>query len=143
MFAATAADLEDEDFVVHIASIINISLDSMHLSHKAQIISLKADKALTTIPFEYAYFANIFSLDLVAELSEHIKINVHTNELINSQQLLYGSIYSLRPVELETLKTYIETNLANGCIKPFKSSADALILFAGKLNGSFYLYINC
>lgn len=45
-------------------------------------------------------------------------------------------------MELQTLKTYIETNLANGFIKPFKSSVDALIPFIYNKDNSFWLYID-
>ena len=48
----------------------------------------------------------------------------------------------LGPVELETLKTYIETNLANGFICPSKSPAGAPILFNQKPDGSLWLCIN-
>ena len=46
------------------------------------------------------------------------------------------------PVELETLKTYIETNLANGFIKPSKSLAGTPILFDRKSDGFLRLYVN-
>ncbi len=36
-------------------------------------------------------------------------INKHAIELINGKQPPYESIYALSPVELENLKTYIET----------------------------------
>ena len=45
-------------------------------------------------------------------------------------------------MELETLKAYIETNLANGFIKPSKSLAGAPILFDRKLDGSLRLYVD-
>ena len=45
-------------------------------------------------------------------------------------------------MELKTLKTYIETNLANGFIQPLKSLADAPILFIRKSNGSLRLCID-
>ena len=45
-------------------------------------------------------------------------------------------------MELETLKTYIETNLANDLIRSFKLPASAPILFDRKLDGSFWLCIN-
>ena len=41
--------------------------------------------------------------------------------LVDSQQPPYGPIYSLGPIELEILKAYIETNLANGFMRPSKS----------------------
>ena len=63
-------------------------------------------------------------------------------ELVDSQQPPYGPIYSLRPVELETLKAYIEINLANRFIRPSKSPAGAPILFDQKSNGSFQLCVD-
>ena len=45
-------------------------------------------------------------------------------------------------MELEILKAYIETNLANGFIRPSKSPAGAPILFDRKSNGFFWLYVN-
>ena len=51
-------------------------------------------------------------------------------------------MYSLKQVELETLKAYIKTKLANDFIKPSKSSANALILFNRKSNSSFRLYVD-
>ena len=54
------------------------------------------------------------------ELQENTEVNKYTIELEEGKQPLFGLIYSLGPVELETLKTYIETNLANGFIRPTK-----------------------
>ena len=54
----------------------------------------------------------------------------------------YGPIYSLGSVELETLKTYIETNLANGFIRLSKSPADTPILFVCKPDCSLRLCVN-
>ena len=54
----------------------------------------------------------------------------------------YGPIYSLGAVELGTLKTYIETNLANVFICPSKSPAGAPILFDRKPDGSLCLCVD-
>ena len=54
----------------------------------------------------------------------------------------YGPFYSLGPVELETLKTYIETNLANGFIRSFKSPAKAPFLFDKKPDDSLRLCVD-
>ena len=83
-----------------------------------------------------------FSVDYAAELSENTKINEYAIKLEKDKQPLFGPIYSLRPIELKTLKTYIKTNLANGFIRPFKSPAEALILFKKKPDGSFHLCID-
>ena len=76
------------------------------------------------------------------ELFEHTEIYTYAIDLEEGKQPPYGPIYSLGPVELKTLKTYIETNLANGFIFPSKSPARAFILFDKKPNGSFRLYVN-
>ena len=78
---------------------------------------------------EYSDYSNIFSAKYVAELLEYTGINDHAIELEENKQPLFSPIYSLDSVELETLKTYIETNLANSFIHPFKSSAGAPIFF--------------
>ena len=48
-------------------------------------------------------------------------INDHAINLVEKKQTLYGPTYSLGPVELETLKTYVEINLASGFIRSFTS----------------------
>ena len=63
-------------------------------------------------------------------------------ELEKGKQPLYRPIYSLEPVEFETFKTYIKTNLANGFIKTSKLPASAPILFVCKPNSSFCLYVD-
>ncbi len=88
----------------------------MHPSRKAQIAHLKADEAPTEVPSKYADFADVFSPKLAAELPEHTGINDHAIELVDDWQPPYSPIYSLGPVELETLKAYIENNLASGFI---------------------------
>ena len=146
-FAAAVLDLESETFVVNIASLSsNVSASSsllklnIHLSSRPQAFGLIAEKTLTKVLTEYLDFADIFSFNLASELPKHIGINNHAIELIDGQQLPHRPIYSLEPLELETLKTYIETNLANRFIRPSKSSVGAPILFNRKLDGSLWLY---
>ena len=69
-------------------------------------------------------------------------INEYTIELKEDKQLPYGLIYSLGPIELKIVKTYIKTNLANDFIRSLKSLAGAPILFVQKPNSSFCLYVN-
>ena len=61
---------------------------------------------------------------------------------MDDPQLPYGPIYNLGPVELETLKTYIKTNLANGFIRSSKFPAGAPIFFDKKPDCSFQLCVN-
>ena len=113
---------------------------AIHPTRKAQMASLIAEKL--QIPSEYSDFSNIFLEEKASILPEAIELNLHAIKLQEGQQPLYGPIYSLGPVELETLKTYIETNLANGFIRPSKSPAGAPILFVGKPDGSLRLCVD-
>ena len=62
-FIVTALDLKNKAFIIHVAS---ISKDShINLSHKAQIASLKDDKAFFFILSKYTDFIDVFSIDLV------------------------------------------------------------------------------
>ena len=75
-------------------------------------------------------------------LPERTKLNEHAINFENNKQPPYGLIYSLGPVELETLKIYIKTHLKTGFIQPSKSLASAPILFDKKLDDSLRLYID-
>ena len=76
------------------------------------------------------------------ELPENTGINEHAIKLEEGKQAPFGPIYSLGPVELKTLKTYIKTNLANGFIQPYKSPAGTPILFDQKPDRSLRLYVD-
>ena len=91
---------------------------------------------------EYSDYSNVFSAENTAELPENTRINEHAIKLEESKQPLFGPIYSLGLVELETFKTYIKTNLANGFIWPSKSPVGALILFDRKPDGSLRLCVD-
>ncbi len=114
----------------------------MHPSKKAQIAHLKVDKTPTKVSSEYTDFADFFSPKLTVKLSEHIRINNHALELVDDWQSPYGFIYSLGPVEPETLKAYIKNNLANNFIKPTKFPTGAPIFFDKKPDGSLRLCVD-
>ena len=107
--------------------------------YRPQLANLIAKEDSTKVFVKYANFLDVFFLDLSSKLPEHTGINNYAIELINSQQLPYRSIYSLKLVELETLKAYIKTNLASKFIKSSKSYANTPIFFDWKLNRSFLL----
>ena len=139
-FATVALDEEDETFVVHMAATSVRAASNVYPSQQAQIASLEVEEI--TIPSEYANYTDVFSPDSAAELPKHIGINHHPIDLINDTQPPYDPIYNLEPGELETLKTYIETNLANGFIRPSKLPAKAPILFIRKKDGSLRLCVD-
>ena len=97
------------------------------------------DIAPIEVLIEYSNYSGIFSEKNTAELLENSKINEHAIKLEKSKQLLFRSIYSLEPMKLEILKTYIKINLLSGFIYLSKFFAVALILFDKNLNGSYHL----
>ena len=140
-FARAALDENSETFVVHVAALEALEL-AIHPSRAPMLAALQQDKAPTEIPSEYIDYADVFSPDLAMELPENTGINEHAIELVESKQPPYGPIYSLGPVELETLKAYIETLLKTRFIRPSKCLAVASILFDKKPNGSLRLCID-
>ena len=114
----------------------------VHSEKKAQVGALLFDKASTKVPAEYSDYSNVFLAKNVAELPGNTGMNEHAIELEEGKQPLFGPIYSLGPVEFETLKTYIETNLTNGFIRPSKFLVEAPILFDRKPDRSFYLCVD-
>ena len=118
-------------------NLINNKKSDVYLFCRPQIATLIANKALILIPIEYSDFTNVISPKLTSKLSEYTRINDYTIELVNEQQLLYRSIYSLELVELKILKTYIKTKLVNDFIKPSKSLVRAFIVFDKKRDTSF------
>ena len=103
-FAIAVLDENSKTFVVHVASLSSTALN-VYPSRRPQISGLIAKEAPTKVFDKYANFADVFSPDLAVKLPEHTGINDHTIELVDDQQPSYGPIYSLGPVELETLKT--------------------------------------
>ena len=136
-FAAMTFDLEHETFVVYI-----VSPSSLPLNARLQISGLIAKEAPIKVLAKYLDFIDVFSSDLVSELPKHTKINDQVIELVDSQQPFYRSIYNRERVKLETLKAYIETNLANGFIRLSKSSAGTPILFDQKSDSSLRLCVD-
>ena len=112
----------------------------MYTFYQAQVATLTSEKTRT--PAEYSDFSDVFSSDSTVELLKHTRINDHPINLLDNKQPPYGPIYSLGLVELETLKTYIEANLASSFIRPSKSPAGTPILFVRRKDGSLCLCIN-
>ena len=87
-FTAAALEPENKIFIVYVASfsfvpLPNSSLLDVHLFHRLQIASLIVKKSSTKISNKYINFADVFSLELMSELSKHTGINDHAIKLIN------------------------------------------------------------
>ena len=131
---------DNKTFVVHIAALAEPTTMPIHPFCQALVAALTSEE--TGILAEYSDFSNVFSSDSQAELPEHSGINDYPINLLDNKQLPYDLIYSLGPVELEMLKTYIKANLASGFIRPSKSPAGAPILFVRKKDGSLRLCVD-
>ena len=137
-FAKVTLDENVEDFVMHVSSLR--SRMTIHPAREAQLALLLAKQV--TVPTKYSDFADVFLEKSANVLLELTGANEHLIKLEKGKQTPYGLIHNLGPVELETLKTYIKTNLANGFIWTSKSPAGALILFVRKPNGSACLCVD-
>lgn len=69
------------------------------------------------VPEKYVKYVDVFSKKVTIKLPKYMEINDHPLDLEEGKKPPYKPRYSLRPVELKTLKTYIEDNLKNGFIK--------------------------
>ena len=137
-FAKMALDEKSETFVIHVAS-LNLT-PGIHPDRVAQITFLLAQEV--RIPDEYSDFADVFSEEKALVLPERTELNEYAIDLEDGKQPPYGPIYSLGPVKLEILKTYIKTHLKTGFIRPSKSPAGAPILFDKKSDGSLRLCVD-
>lgn len=95
-----------------------------------------------TVLAEYLEFIDIFLKESAIELFERSDIYEHSINPKLGKQPLYALIYSLELMKLETLKTYIKTNLVNNFIRLSKSPAGTPMQFVQKLNDNFRLDIN-
>ena len=74
------------------------------------------------------------------KLFENTGINKYAIKMIKEKQPFYGPIYTLNPVELETLKVYIKTHPKTGFIRLSKSFVSTPIFFDKKLDDNLCLY---
>ena len=91
-----------------------LSTMAIHLAREAQIALLVTKEV--KIPIKYLDFSDVFLKEKALILPKVTKLNQQAIKLQKCQQPPYVPIYSLGPVELETLKTYIKTNLVNDLI---------------------------
>jgi hypothetical protein len=104
-------------------------------------VASQGDVDLSTIPPEYHDFADLFSKKGADKLPPHQRYD-HTIPLQPGSTPHFGPIYKLSPVELETLRKYIDENLKKGFIKNSQSPYGAPIVFAKKKDGSLRLCVD-
>lgn len=109
---------------------------------KSRSKALLFNKAFIVVSAAYSNYSKVFSTKYIAELLKQTKINIYIIKLEKSKQSFFSTIYSLRLVKLESLKTNNKTNLANGFIQLFKSFIGAFILFDRELDENFYFCVD-
>lgn len=62
---------------------------------------------------EYTNFSDVFFKEFASILPKRLDINEYAIDLEPDKQPSYKPIYNLVLVELETLRPYVKTNLAN------------------------------
>jgi len=110
-------------------------------SAKAHSSSASTLLDLDIVPLEYRYYVDVFSKAKASELPPHRDYNLKI-DLEEGTSPPLGTLYSLSPVELSALQTFINENLNTGFICPTTSSHAALVLFVKKKDGSLRLCID-
>ena len=108
---------------------------------QVQLETLDESLEEPTIPKAYKDLTNIYSPSNANFLPPH-RDKDHAIELEPGKTLPFGPLYNLSEYQLKTLRGYVDKNLANGFIRPSKSSAGVLVLFTPKPDGTLRLYVD-
>jgi len=108
---------------------------------KARSSSASTPPDLDIVPPEYRDYADVFSKAKASELPPHRDYNLKI-DLEEGTSPPLGTLYSLSPVELSTLRTFIDENINTGFIRPASSSHAAPVLFVKKKDGSLRLCVD-
>ncbi len=90
---------------------------------------------------EYENLKEVFSKTRAQAVPEHGPQDL-TIDLVEGKEPPWGPIYSLSAKELETLRDYLDQNLARGWIRPLTSSAGAPVFLVPKKDGSLRLFVD-
>ncbi len=122
-----------------LGSLIQIPADFQVM--QVQLETLDESLEEPTILKAYRELANIFLPSNANFLPPH-RDEYHAIELKPGKTTPFDPLYNLFEYQLKTLREYIDKNLANGFIRPSKSSAGALVLFTPKPDGTLRLCVN-
>jgi Reverse transcriptase (RNA-dependent DNA polymerase). len=119
----------------------------LHLSDHVSARSSKTstgttpDTDFSSLPEEYQDFRDVFSKTDACHLAEHRPYDLKIN-LEDGTEPPLGTIYSLSPVELQTLRQFLDDHISMGFIRPTRSPFGAPVLFAKKKDGSLRLCVD-
>ena len=124
---------------MNLGSLIQILTDFQVM--QVQLETLDKSLEEPTILKAYRVIANVFSPSNTNSLPPH-RDEDHAIELEPGKTPPFGPLYNLSEYQLKTLREYIDENLANGFIRPSKSSAGAPVLFTPKPDGTLRLCVD-
>ena len=113
-FIVVALNADDKIFVVHVTALAELRIMPIYPFCQTQVTLLTSEK--NGISTEYFDFYNVFYSNSAVELLEYPGILNHFIDLLDDKQPPYSPIYSLGPIKLKTLKTYIKANLVSSSI---------------------------
>jgi hypothetical protein len=105
------------------------------------VINIGGDGKVS-VPSKYANFENLFKEEKGKEALPKHQSWDHKIPLMEGKTPTALPIYSLSKRELETLRKYIDENLAKGYIRPSKSPARFAVLFVPKKNGKLRMCVD-
>ena len=135
----------DKIILYSVVDITNLSAaveSAISSSTVAQVNSIQSLHPPTSVPDEYAEFADVFEPKNSQKLPPHRHGVDHEIPLVPNSKPVYGSIYNLSETELKTLKDYIDNMVAKGFIRPSKSPFGSPVLFVKKPDGSLRLCVD-
>ena len=121
---------------------ISTLLDSTLSTSTASVNAIPSINSPTSLPAEYAEFADVFEPKNSQKLPPHRPGVDHEIPLVPNSKPVYGSIYNLSETELKALKEYIDNMVAKGFIRPSKSPFGSPVLFVIKPDGSLRLCVD-
>ena len=103
------------------------------------VSSLSISKSVT-LPSEYADYADVFNKGKADRLPPHRSFDLKIT--LDGPQPPPSHLYSMSASEQESLRAFLDENIANGIIHPSTSPLGALVLFVKKKDGSLRLCVD-
>jgi len=115
--------------------------DAKKFFDKADSCDLTVEQIKARLPPEYQDLYEAFLKKKADALPPH-RLYDHKIELVPGQKAPYARNRPLSPMELRVVKRWLDDNLANGFIRPSKSSAACPILLAQKPGGGVRICVD-
>jgi hypothetical protein len=125
--------------VTELKAAVDAALES---PFEIQVNAVLPSNIPTSVPLEYAEYADVFEEKNAETLPPHRPNVDHDISFVPGAKPVFGPIYNLSETELKYSKDYIDRMLARGWIRPSKSPFGSPILFVKKADGSLRLVVD-